>query len=305
MATERQLTLTAEEVERFAEASGDLNPLHGDSEFAAATAFGEPVVHGALLAIAMLGALPQSAQAQTRALQVSFFGAVPIGSAATVAADPLEREAGLWEMRLTARGRTLARALARPSAELRTGSQATSASSAGPSAPSRAMRLTPAEPQASELTVGRALHGEYSAGVALHEIARRFGAHALDRRLLDALAWGSYAVGMELPGLRSLLAAITLELDDRSSAAGDGHTIAIAAHDERTGQLTLDGMLACPSGGEVRGLIQCFSLRAAPAPDPHVLGLQEPLAQQRGAVVIAGGSRGFGASWALGLGGLG
>jgi acyl dehydratase len=45
---ERSLTLTAEHVERYAELSGDRNPLHFDEAFAAGTRFGRLVVQGGL-----------------------------------------------------------------------------------------------------------------------------------------------------------------------------------------------------------------------------------------------------------------
>jgi acyl dehydratase len=44
----RQLTLTSEHVEKFAEISGDRNPLHFDDAFAARTRFGRLVVQGGL-----------------------------------------------------------------------------------------------------------------------------------------------------------------------------------------------------------------------------------------------------------------
>jgi len=44
----RSLTLTAEHVQRFAELSGDYNPLHFDEAFAAGTKFGRLVVQGGL-----------------------------------------------------------------------------------------------------------------------------------------------------------------------------------------------------------------------------------------------------------------
>ena len=43
-------TITAADVESYAAISGDRNPLHFDPEFAAATRFGRPVVHGGLTA---------------------------------------------------------------------------------------------------------------------------------------------------------------------------------------------------------------------------------------------------------------
>ena len=44
----RRLTLTADHVEKYAEISGDRNPLHFDAAFAARTKFGRLVVQGGL-----------------------------------------------------------------------------------------------------------------------------------------------------------------------------------------------------------------------------------------------------------------
>jgi acyl dehydratase len=44
----RRLTLTAAHVQKFAEISGDRNPLHFDAAFAARTTFGRLVVQGGL-----------------------------------------------------------------------------------------------------------------------------------------------------------------------------------------------------------------------------------------------------------------
>lgn len=44
----RQLTLTADHVRKYAEISGDYNPLHFDEAFAAGTKFGRLVVQGGL-----------------------------------------------------------------------------------------------------------------------------------------------------------------------------------------------------------------------------------------------------------------
>lgn len=43
-------TVSAEDIEKFAEVTGDANPLHSDAEYAKKTRFGEPIAHGMLSA---------------------------------------------------------------------------------------------------------------------------------------------------------------------------------------------------------------------------------------------------------------
>jgi polyketide synthase PksN len=298
MQAERSLRFGDADVALFAAASGDLNPLHTDREFAAGTAFGSPIVHGALLAIAMLGTIPGEALSRIRSLQISFAGAMPTETMASVTARTVERRPGAWETRLTARGRIVARVLA--------DSNAFTASPAKPAARSDrvapgGMRAAPAEPTEGELRAGRVVRGRYAAGPALEALAGRFSAVALDRRLLEGLAWTSYVVGMELPGLHSLFAGATLGVFESEAADGGVQTLVVRDHDERTGQLTIDGTLATRIGGGAHATIQCFALPRAGSPDTALLGLDRTPAPERGAVVVAGGSRGFGASLALAL----
>ena len=43
-------TVTADDIQKFADVSGDANPLHGDADYAKKTRFGEPIAHGMLSA---------------------------------------------------------------------------------------------------------------------------------------------------------------------------------------------------------------------------------------------------------------
>ena len=52
--------ITQEQIGRYAEASGDYNPIHIDPEFAATTPFGGTIAHG-MLVLAMLGELMHAA----------------------------------------------------------------------------------------------------------------------------------------------------------------------------------------------------------------------------------------------------
>ena len=50
-------TITENDIQRFAEVSGDFNPLHMSDEFAAGTIFGKRIAHGALTASYISGIL--------------------------------------------------------------------------------------------------------------------------------------------------------------------------------------------------------------------------------------------------------
>ena len=56
---ERVLQFDERRVAAFADASGDHNPLHVDPSFARRTPYGECIVPGSLVAIALLGCLPR------------------------------------------------------------------------------------------------------------------------------------------------------------------------------------------------------------------------------------------------------
>jgi acyl dehydratase/CBS domain-containing protein len=93
--------LTQDDVEAFAEASGDTNRLHLDAEYAAGTRFGEPIVHGTLV-----GGLISAAIARLPGLIVylsqdtSYLGPSPIGSRATAVCEVVE-DLGNERYRLT------------------------------------------------------------------------------------------------------------------------------------------------------------------------------------------------------------
>lgn len=47
---EYERLVTADDIQKFAEVTGDTNPLHRDATYAAKTRFGEPIAHGMLSA---------------------------------------------------------------------------------------------------------------------------------------------------------------------------------------------------------------------------------------------------------------
>ncbi|MCH8276023.1 MAG: MaoC family dehydratase, partial [Bacteroidetes bacterium] len=79
--------ITAEDVQMFADVSGDDNPIHIDPEFAAQTRFGQPVVHGVLLLgiiSKVLGRDFPGAGSIAVSISSKFLRPVPVGSEITV-----------------------------------------------------------------------------------------------------------------------------------------------------------------------------------------------------------------------------
>lgn len=80
-------TLTREDVVLFARCSGDVNPVHLDADYAATTAFGEPIGHGmwtgALVSAAIATRLPGPGSIY-RSQSLSFKHPVKLGDEVTV-----------------------------------------------------------------------------------------------------------------------------------------------------------------------------------------------------------------------------
>lgn len=79
-------TFTDDDVRRFIEITGDVNPLHVDEEFAAGTQFGRRVLHGMLTASifsTMVGMLLPGTGAVYRSQTIKFLRPVHIGETVT------------------------------------------------------------------------------------------------------------------------------------------------------------------------------------------------------------------------------
>lgn len=86
-------TITEDDITRFAEVSGDYNPLHMDDEYAAKTPFGKRIAHGALTASYISGILGNNLPgpgAIFTGLSMRFRRPVYIGDEVTVRAEVSE-----------------------------------------------------------------------------------------------------------------------------------------------------------------------------------------------------------------------
>lgn len=83
--------LSEDDVEAFAAASGDTNRLHLDGDYAAGTRFGEPIVHGTLVAGTISAALARLPGLTIYLSQnMSYLGPVPIGDEVTAECEVVE-----------------------------------------------------------------------------------------------------------------------------------------------------------------------------------------------------------------------
>lgn len=85
-------TVSADDVESFAEASGDTNRLHLDDEYAEGTRFGERIAHGALATGVISAALARLPGMVIYLSQdVSYLGPVPLGDRVTAECEVVEK----------------------------------------------------------------------------------------------------------------------------------------------------------------------------------------------------------------------
>jgi NAD(P)-dependent dehydrogenase (short-subunit alcohol dehydrogenase family) len=295
---ERVLQFDEGRVAAFAEASGDRNPLHVDPSFARRTPYGECIVPGSLVAIALLGCLPRDVLRSARSLRASFTSPVLLHSPDQASARAMTSGHGTWEVRLVGRGRLLTRvAVADDTEAFRVPAVAPPHVQAAAK-----MRARPAHVADGDVRVGTEVGSAYAPGPELAQLARSWGAGDLDPRLLSALAWASYVVGMELPGLHSLFAGVKLSVDPVSDAPARvvAHWARVRDLDTRTGQLFLEGGIHDGEGSVAVGEIEAFVRE--PIPGPTLASFDsEPSEEHEGDVVVIGGSRGFGAALVLAL----
>jgi 3-hydroxybutyryl-CoA dehydratase len=93
-------TLTQDQLNAYADASGDHNPIHVDPQFAAATPFGGTIAHG-MLVLALIGEMMHAAHGDawlaSGKLKVRFKAPTRPGDTVTASADLSKEAAGTRE----------------------------------------------------------------------------------------------------------------------------------------------------------------------------------------------------------------
>lgn len=300
---ERLVIFDQELVDLFSAASHDRNPLHTSTEYARATAYGEPVVFGVLAALTVLARLPGPGDSRIARVEISFQQPVFIGPRyEVVVADTGSGRRG--ELRRD--GQPTVTVAVSYTARAAAQDQEPSGVPAARPPVSRlaSIREQPVDRSAGELRAGSAVEGEYRAD-AIGELVSRLGLDlgAIPEANLTALLWGSYLAGMELPGRQALLASLTVDFLGAPPAHDSWFRAEVHHVDQRFHLIHVKGRLWAGHRPVADATVAAFVRPASTVPDaarvraalsggPELVG--------RTAVVV-GASRGLGAATALAL----
>lgn len=278
------LQLTTEHMRRFAEASGDRNPLHLDETFARATPYGRCIAQGALVTIAALGAVDARLLERLERLDVQFRQPVFPDEPATVSV--VRQDEGKARIEV-ARGGRLAVAIT-----LEAGATPLPRGGELRAAP----RTEPLRRTLEELESAEHLREPYGCDLAaLTALAEELGAGGVPETVLAWLAAASYTVGMLVPGLDAVFAGGRIT---RASEPDSGMLAAtVTAVDDRTGLVAVDVVLE-RGEASARMALHGFLRPRVPPPDREALALRLPPSDALAGrhVLVVGASRGLGAA---------
>ncbi len=281
------LCLTEEHVRRFADASGDRNPLHVDESFARRTPYGRRIAHGGLVTVAALGLVDADALRHVDELDLQFKQPVFLDEAYAVSRTHSDDEKTRIEVstaeQLTAAVTVIADR-SRP---------------ALPRPPRQEFRGTPRAPRRysiEQLLKGVSIAEAYACHVdALAALATDVGARDIPDTVLTWLGAASYAVGMLVPGRDGVFISARIR---RSSADASGTLSAsVTTADDRTGLVVVEAALA-QGRVSARMTLHAFARPATPIPDRSSIAQYLPpstdLAKKQ--ILVVGASRGLGAA---------
>jgi NAD(P)-dependent dehydrogenase (short-subunit alcohol dehydrogenase family)/acyl dehydratase len=282
------ISFTEKDLAVFSEASGDRNPLHLNQEYARRTPYGQPVVFGCLGAMACLGHIRLPAGWSARSLEAQFLRPMFVGVRYRIETSGKE---GQWQAGLSD-GRST------PVVSLTVTAEA-SHRDEGPEEIGSAVafeRREAAVRQQESIVPGLTVSGVYGCdAAALAILGARWG--GVDRLLAMVLSWGSYLVGMELPGESALFSKLVLHFQGTTRCSGAmTYHASVASVDSRFGLIKANVSLL--TGASTLASGQCWSYIRPPAPEVEEIdskGVRPDSLAGRVAVIL-GSSRGLGAA---------
>jgi NAD(P)-dependent dehydrogenase (short-subunit alcohol dehydrogenase family) len=286
MGVTRPLRLTNEHVRRFAEASGDRNPLHLDERFARTTPYGRCIVHGALVVVAALRSADPDSLRHVEQLDIQFKQPVFPCEGYIVSSAP------------AAEGRTRIEVAwaGRPMVVI--GVAADRSAPPLPPASSHEPSLSTSTPREHAIAAVSdvAITEAYAPRLELlSELAVEVGAGAVPGGVLVWLAAASYTVGMLVPGRDAVFAGARIRRSPQPRAGTLDASVSTA--DDRTGLVIVETTVG---NGEAsaRMTLSAF-LRPSVSPPTrasiaHYVPSSTELAGRN--VLVVGASRGLGAA---------
>jgi NAD(P)-dependent dehydrogenase (short-subunit alcohol dehydrogenase family)/acyl dehydratase len=285
----RNVRLKKEHLRRFADASGDRNPLHVDELFARRTPQGRCVAQGALVTIAALGVAEPVALRHVQSINARFKQPVFPGEEYNV--SRIDSDRGVTRIELTGGGNT---ALA-----VEVTSDVDQPPLLGPSLleGSAALLSSPRRFRLEDLfAADLSVSAQYACRLELlTALAAELGAGHVPDSILVWLSAASYTVGMLVPGRDALLVGARIA---RSTAPGSGSLSAsTTAVDDRFGLVVVDATLE-QKAASARMTLNTFLRPRVPAPTRSSIGRYlSPSTELSGRnVLVVGASRGLGAA---------
>lgn len=284
----RTLRITREQLRRFADASGDRNPLHVDEAYARATPYGRCIAQGALVTAASVGVADAGMLEHVRALHIQFKQPVFPDEAYTVSLVDSTRDTAQVEV---AGGGRVAATIA-----ITADPDDAPLPEVAERGPARTLH-SPRRHTLEELAAADpSLEEPYGCDLAaLRALAGELGAEHVPPSVLLWLAAASYTVGMLVPGEDAVFVGARIA---RSTATRSGILSgSITAVDDRTGLVNV-GMTVEEEDASAAMTLHAFLRSRVPPPDrgsiERYLPPSDALAGQN--ILVVGGSRGVGAT---------
>lgn len=284
------IQFTAQDLETFGNASGDRNPLHLSVSYARATSFGQPVVFGALGALACLARIDTAKCCAIKSLSADFHR--PMFVDVNYRLERSERH-GSEVIRIFDGSTNVLTLKVDFGAAWSPVSHQSQAS--GVFATENAIRLTWAD-----LEANKEVEGHYrSDGAATKLLLERFRLHDVPTPIVEAIFWSSYLVGMELPGECALFFRLVLDFEESmESAAGLHYSARVVSLNPAVHQIRIAGNLEANNRSLARASLTSFARQPLEnvAPKSGLVIDEFPDRLAGKLALVLGASRGFGAA---------
>lgn len=290
------------DLEAFAAASHDVNPLHMSEAYAHRSPWGRRVVFGVLGVLRALASLPPRPGQELERVNVAFPGALFVNQDYALRID----NAGANAVRI--RIADGARLVLKMTASFR---PAAASSESLPNARQQetSLRREPAARSPAELTPGETIEGRYAVDMAAFD--RVMSRVDLDMRGVPpwqaaVLLAQTYLVGMELPGRQALFSTLEVHFEDgvpRVSAPAFGFKAVVDSFDTRFALLTFAATISEEARALAQSTVTTFVRKEltplSAARQATVLSTSQDC---KGRVaVVTGASRGLGQAISLAL----